>query len=261
MDGTPGLCVVNVAVDGPGRDWCERGQHRLDAALTAVGFSGPRLLWTGRLPPGSPTHEESPYAFKVFALLEAFRRGHRRVLWLDASVVPLGPLDPVEAALDAHGCFLLRYGNLTIGPWSSDRALAALGLDRDEAFDVPKIIAGAIGLDLADARAQQFLRRWHAHALDGVTFPGAYTNEHGQVSADPRVRGHRHDQVAASVLAWRLGMPLSGSAGGLWVDDPAPPRADTLLLCRRACPANDAWSAPVTRDAAASTSRAAAQRA
>ncbi len=33
-----------------------------------------------------------------------------------------------------------------------------------------------------------------------------WKNDEQQVSADPRVRGHRHDQTAASIIAWQLGM-------------------------------------------------------
>jgi 5-methylcytosine-specific restriction endonuclease McrA len=39
------------------------------------------------------------------------------------------------------------------------------------------------------------------------------------VSSDPRVRGHRHDQTVAGVLAAQLGMRLSSE--GLWVSSVA----------------------------------------
>ena len=44
-------------------------------------------------------------------------------------------------------------------------------------------------------------------------------NRGARVSSDPRVRGHRHDQTVAGVLAAQLGMRLSSE--GLWVSSVA----------------------------------------
>jgi 5-methylcytosine-specific restriction endonuclease McrA len=44
-------------------------------------------------------------------------------------------------------------------------------------------------------------------------------NRGARVSSDPRVRGHRHDQTVAGVLAAQLGMRLSSE--GLWVSSGA----------------------------------------
>jgi hypothetical protein len=69
-----------------------------------------------------------------------------------------------------------------------------------------------VGLNFADGRCTELLYRWCGLASDRLTFPGAHTasgypgRNHGFVSADPTVRGHRHDQTVLSILAHRLGM-------------------------------------------------------
>jgi hypothetical protein len=54
------------------------------------------------------------------------------------------------------------------------------------------------------------LQQWKERARDGVTFPGPkWSGVFGwprTASQDPRVKGHRYDQTAASVIALKLGM-------------------------------------------------------
>ncbi len=63
-----------------------------------------------------------------------------------------------------------------------------------------------------------FCRDWAEFAADGITFRGipqnipleqTNGNSGSLVSKDPRVLGHRHDQTAASYLAWKYKMHLS----------------------------------------------------
>jgi hypothetical protein len=70
-----------------------------------------------------------------------------------------------------------------------------------------------MGLNSTSGIAMQFLDRWHAAATDGVSFIGDWTNDRGQCSADPRCRGHRHDQVIGSIIANQLGMGLTDADG------------------------------------------------
>ena len=67
-------CVINVATDGY-ISW----QKRLLASLDRVGRCHEIMKWTNILPPGSPTHREWSYAFKLYALKEAEKTGHEVV--------------------------------------------------------------------------------------------------------------------------------------------------------------------------------------
>jgi hypothetical protein len=199
-----------------------RGLARLQARLRESGFPGDVLVWPpGSFPAGCPTRLESPFAFKPFCFREAAERGYESILWLDSSCVPLQPLDPLFDELESSGTLLFRNRDYRVGEWCSDDALAELGLTRDEACDLPEVNAAAVGLDLRHPVAATFLEEWHAAAVAGTAFRGTREplateadyhavkwNREGRVSADPRVRGHRHDQTVAGVLAHRLGLPL-----------------------------------------------------
>jgi hypothetical protein len=75
-------------------------------ALEKLGFRGTFIAYFGAIP--TPTGEEPqlagvPYAWKIFALREAFQLGHRRVLWVDAALYPLRDLSPLFEEIEQHG--------------------------------------------------------------------------------------------------------------------------------------------------------------
>jgi hypothetical protein len=196
---------------------------RLEASLRAAGFDGQLICWRGgNLPVGAPDHATVPFAFKPCGLAEARRRGCRILLWLDASCVVVRPIRPLLERIARTGYLLFANQDLRLGAWASDVALDAFGLDRDRAMDIPEINAAVIGIDAGDRVGGEFLDRWLAAAEAGVAFRGVVEplrgsddyrdvkwNRGGRVSADPRVRGHRHDQTVAGILAHQLGMELA----------------------------------------------------
>ena len=58
-------------------------------------------------------------------------------------------------------------------------------------------------------------------AVDNITFPGPHNNDNLLASKDRRVKGHRHDQTAMSVIAIRLGMVnwIYGGEGPWFIHD------------------------------------------
>lgn len=196
--------IVNVSVGG----WYPRGAARQLSSLRRHGFFGEILQWVGEFPPFSPTHEEIPYAFKPLAFAAARRAGADAVLWMDASCYAIAPLDALFEQIERVGFVLFASGN-RVGHWSSDRALKAMGLSRATALEIPEISACVMGFDYRHQVAHQFMAYWTYYAMDGMTFPGEHKNVGGSVSLDGEVLGHRHDQTAASVVAYRLGMNLT----------------------------------------------------
>jgi len=194
-------CIVNVAVG----DGHVRGQERLRQSLQDFKYQGDFLTWTNEFPKGSPTHQETPYAFKFFAIQEAFDRGYDTVLWLDASFWFVQEPMKLFKVIDTRGYALWLCG-FSVGQWTSDRALKALQLTREHALELPLIMGGAIGLSKFSLEATAFQLMMLGYATDGLTFPGAWSNKKHEVSKDPRVLGHRHDQPAISVVAERLDM-------------------------------------------------------
>jgi len=166
------------------------------------------LTFRDCLPPGSPTHAQKPYAFKVYAILEAFRRGADTVLWADASVCPLNDFQPLWDIIDNQGYWLSKNGANNCGEWCSDAALPILGINRQWAYHIPQIWATSMGFHRDSITARSFLCSLECLARTDA-FCGPWVNTHGEASSDPRVSGHRHDQTAASVIADRLGMTLT----------------------------------------------------
>jgi len=213
-------CVVSLATD---RAFYPSGLERLKTTLRETGFGGEFRSWPpGSFPADCPTHLEVPFAFKPFCLAESRANGGDTLLWLDSSCVVVESLDPLFETIEANGYVLFRNGRNVVGEWSSDLALSEYGLSREDALAIPEVNACALGLNLHAPIAVQFLEAWHDAALREIPFRGTPErleswndyrdvkwNRSGRISADRRVRGHRHDQTVASILARRLGMELT----------------------------------------------------
>ena len=213
---TDKTCIITFAYD------CKRPSNhptshrrfdlalsRLRASLLAMDCSEDFIAWDSGYPPGCPEHKDAPFAFKPYCFLEAKKLGYRYVLWLDSSVYATSDLKPIFDRIRNLG-YLFFHEFHSIGEYCSDAALATLGIEREESCKMPSICANVMGLDLENERSVQFLDLWKYYASDGVTFKGAkWSGVRGfpkTVSQDDRVKGHRHDQTAASVIALKLGM-------------------------------------------------------
>jgi len=196
-------------------------QDRLVKSLKTAGWTGGVLTWTDALPPGSPSHEDAPYGFKLYAIAEALKQGYLSVLWLDAPCVATKPLEPVFDWIERDGhCFV--SGDERLGNWASDACLDAFGIPRDAAMSMPLLNGAFIGLDLEHARTREWYRRITQQCENGL-FKGAALTEHapadvrarnvdkdmGHLSDDPRCWGHRHDEAVGSCLAPLLGMDIT----------------------------------------------------
>lgn len=211
------ICVISLGVDEssppnhPGVIFSDYslGIARIRADLTRSNFRGAFLAWDQRYPKGSPSHLQSPWAFKPFCFLEAQQLGYQLILWMDASIKIRRPLESLFESISNDG-YLIFENYHSVGEFCKDEALGTLDITREEAFSIPSCMAGVLGLDLSSQRSAEFLRQWTERATDGITFPGPkWSGCNGwprTASKDPRVRGHRCDQTAASVIAFKLGM-------------------------------------------------------
>jgi hypothetical protein len=120
------------------------------------------------------------------------------------------------------GYILFRNWRNMLGERASDDALRVFDLTRECAMSIPEIGAGAIGLNMKNGLDLEFLDQWYAAARNGIAFRGiegplrtdgdyesVKWNRSMRISSDPIVRGHRHDQRVAGILAHRLGMQLT----------------------------------------------------
>ena len=72
-------------------------------------------------------------------------------------------------------------------------------------------MACVMGFDVQNIVANNFLKQYTDAASDGISYMGDWTNQNLQVSYDMRVKGHRHDQSVASILAKQLGMTITNA--------------------------------------------------
>ncbi len=211
------MCVITLGINGPiphdhpkvtFQDF-PSGIARIRSDLQRLGYSGSVMTWESAYPIGSPTQQQAHGAFKPFCFHEAANAGHNLILWLDASIRIKQRIDPLFEMIQEKGYMICRE-NHTVGEYCTDAALETLAITREEAFKMPSCRSGVLGLNLKDNRSAEFLRQWRERALDGVTFPGPkWSGVLGwplTASQDPRVKGHRCDQTAASVIALQLGM-------------------------------------------------------
>ena len=154
----------------------------------------------------SPTHQACPYAFKVYAIERAKALGYDIVIWCDSPQrLVQSPVAFIQT-IEQVGVYLQRDG-WTTGQWANDKALAYFKVTRDAAMQIPAIYACIMGVDFRHAMTKPFLTQWKAAALAGI-FHGNWHNRDKTESADPRCRGHRHDQTCAELIAHQLHLPL-----------------------------------------------------
>jgi len=195
--------VVNYAVGA----WYPRGQARLRASMVVANCAVEFIGFTDNRNFGSPTHQQVPYAFKTYALMYCLNKGYDQAIYADASIWAVKTWKPIWDLIDSQGYYFEEAGHVA-GTWTKDSVLAKFGITRDQAMKIPLYSAGFTGLNFHNPKAVEFLKRWHGYANDGDSFKGTWGNENGQMSKDPRCKGHRHDLSVASLLAWQMDMKL-----------------------------------------------------
>lgn len=156
---------------------------------------------------GCPQHSTNPYAFKVYAVDKVRQLGYDVIIWSDSINRLSKPLDTFLHDLHAVGVYLPADG-WKLGNWANDASLRYFGVTRDEIMDIECCYACILGFDFRHPITSQFFTMWKKACQDGV-FQGFWDNEHQTESADPRCRGHRHDQACADLIAYKLGIPKS----------------------------------------------------
>jgi hypothetical protein len=199
-------CIINFA--NSARNYSD-GQKRLEKSLKKHALEIDFLKWTNEKELGCPPHKDVPYAFKPYAFKKAREFGYNVILWLDASIYAIKPLKPVFDYIEWNGCYFEKaLPKFWTGEWSSDIALRNLNVSRTGAMGIKELAATVMGLNFRSEIANRFFDKWFGYAQDGETFVGEWTNERLQVSSDPRVKGHRHDQTVASILAHQMNIKL-----------------------------------------------------
>lgn len=179
------MIIVNFATKG-----YIAGQKRLAASLN--GYKTLMLQDYAQI--GSPSHQDSPYEFKLWAIEKAFELDDI-VLYCDSSLWRVGDLSIAENIIKQDGYLLTAAGHY-VGRWVNDYQKNYFNLTDQELLQwtggMTMFSAGFVGLDKKSSIAMEFLKQWKQAAIDGC-FKGDWQTT-------------RHDQSIGSIIASRLGM-------------------------------------------------------
>lgn len=149
-----------------------KGLKRLVDAVSKSDYKGHILYRIG----GWPNVEEGdlllahvPYAFKPSFFREAQRLGYKRVLWLDASILPTVSLNRIFGEIEAKGYFAIGNGQY-VGPFMHEQAATALGVTLEECAKIPSASAGIFGVDFTNEKAALLISKWYQAARDRDPF-------------------------------------------------------------------------------------------
>lgn len=148
-----------------------------------------------------PSHEENPYAFKIYAIEKVKETGIQQIFWLDASVIAVKPIQPVFDYLTKHQIFMEEAGHW-VGSWCNDYTLDYFKITREEAFKIPMFAAGYVGFDFRTEVSNEFFAKWKESMLNGC-FKGSHAD-------------HRHDMTCGSIIAYQMGLIDRYSKGGTY---------------------------------------------
>ena len=140
--------------------------------LKAVGFNGYYLYFLGALP--NPTGKEIkyagiPYGFKIFAMMEAQKKGFNSVIWLDSALCPLNDPAPLFEELENTGAVFSLHpveSNLLL-PVARNSIYQLTGVDLHK---VGRPHAGVFGLYMEHPLAKEFINTYYIFAENGYPF-------------------------------------------------------------------------------------------
>lgn len=174
------------------------GQQRLEKSLQEH-FDGTVFLYQDVEQVGSPSHEDNPYAFKIYAIEKVRKLGFNQILWLDSSIYAVKDVQPVFDWITQKGIFLEEAGHYA-GTWSTNNQLQYFDITKDAAMLMPMFSAGFIGFDFRQNVSVEFFARWKEAMLNGV-FKGSW-----EVT--------RHEMTAGSIIANQMNLLVDFSRGG-----------------------------------------------
>jgi len=187
------FCVVNFSNGA----WYPKGQHRLEVSISKFGHSF--IKFDNYSVINCPTHQENPYAFKIYSILKAYNMGYQKVLWMDSSAWAIRSLSEIDKIIEQDGIFL-EYGGERVGTWTNDFTINYFNTNRTELMDIPVVVAGISGFNFGNQKSIDIFSEWKK-ACDSGCFKGAWNNNNLSESSDERCKGHRHDLSSLSILA------------------------------------------------------------
>lgn len=207
------MIIVNFSTGG-----YRRGQKRLSDSLNGH----KQLMLSDYTSLGCPTHQESPYAFKLHAIETAWNHDPI-VLWMDASMYVVGDLSKIEKIIIEDGFMADEAGHYA-GRWTNQFTRDYFKVTEEEMKQGPGGItlfsAGLVGLNLNNEKARLFFSQWKAAGEAGC-FKGSWDD-------------HRHEMSCGSIIATRLGFKYQRGGSHLSYVGPgySRPEAGSVVYCQ-----------------------------
>lgn len=195
-------CIISVGIRG----WYSVGVERLERSLIMHGYAGDYILWKNEYPPNSPKHEDNPYAFKIYAFEEAFRRGYKNVMWLDSSFWCIKQPHDLFDIIQDYGVFGFRSG-YNCANTCPDNLLADVGISRDEAERIPETATGLVGLNIDNPDGKLSFEYWKDFCDRGLFKNDRNHNQNE--SSDYRYKHGRQDQSAWAMALYKANVQFN----------------------------------------------------
>lgn len=190
--------IISAGING----WYANGVRRLERSLVFEGWPGSILTWKDEYPPGSHSHNDVPYYFKIAAFDEALKQGFKNIMWCDASFWAVKNPTPIFDLIAEKGVYLFRSG-YNLAQSVNDTALEATGISRDESENIHEYASGCVALNFDNPDGKHLYEKWKSFMEAGLS--KGSRNHDGQ-SNDPRFLHHRQDQSCLSLAAHILGI-------------------------------------------------------
>lgn len=131
-----------------------------------------------------------PFAFKPCFFKEVEKMGYKRILWLDASILPAPKvsLNTIFETIRKKGYFIQGNSHY-VGPFMNEEAANAFGISLKATNQIPSCSAAIIGIDFTNEKMSQVIDAWYRAAKDPDAFYSA-----------------RSDQNALSIILYQKGI-------------------------------------------------------
>lgn len=129
-----------------------------------------------------------PFAFKVCFFREMRRMGYKRVLWLDASILPWVNLNTIFQLIARRG-FFVQANSHDVGIYMNEDSCSFFGVSMEMCRNIWSCSAAIFGIDFTNPKTAPIIDEWHAAAKDPYAFFSA-----------------RSDQSALSIILYKMGL-------------------------------------------------------
>jgi len=136
---------------------------------------------------------------------QAKDEGYRYVCWVDSIISLQQQFCMISDIIDKYG-YYFSFCKAFLKTWTSDKCLEYFNMNRASLGDKFCLSSGLMFFDTLLAAPNKMIDEMVKLSIVDGPYCGDWTNDNMQVSRDLTVKGHRHDQTVATLLAYEYGM-------------------------------------------------------